>query len=172
MKFGSRWDRSLRDKGNGTEEEIGWSEFHQIQRLIEGSSSISISVYRKELPVPEAPVRPFWYSATITSEPMLIRTAKEAAEALETLNLRSWSFVPLKQAPSGKEPVRAWLVSPLHPMARFCRWSLSNYLLATPASVTLFLDHIASLGRSPILMLPDEPLQNRFRLSRMKVTGP
>lgn len=172
MKFGSRWDRSLRDKGNGTEEEIGWSEFHQIQRLIEGSSSISMGVYRKELPVPEAPVRPFWYSATITSEPMLIRTAKEAAEALETLNLRSWSFVPLKQAPSGKEPVRAWLVSPLHPMARFCRWSLSNYLLATPASVTLFLDHIASLGRSPILMLPDEPLQNRFRLSRMKVTGP
>jgi hypothetical protein len=57
-------------------------------------------------------------------------------------------------------------------MARICRWSISNYLLATPASVTRFLDHIAPLGRQPMLELPAEPLQNRFRLSRIKVTGP
>jgi hypothetical protein len=38
--------------------------------------------------------------------------------------------------------------------------------------VNLFLDHIAPLGRAPMLQLPEENLQNRFRLSRMKVTGP
>ena len=49
---------------------------------------------------------------------------------------------------------------------------VSSYLLATPASVSLFLDHIATLGRAPVIQLPAEIVQNRFRLSRMKVTGP
>ena len=47
-------------------------------------------------------------------------------------------------------------------------------LLATPDSASMFLDHIATLGRAPVIHLPVEPvqIQNRFRLSRMKVTGP
>ena len=57
-------------------------------------------------------------------------------------------------------------------LARLCRWSVSNYLLANPASVNLFMDHIAPLGRAPVLLLAPDAPQNRFRLSRMKVTGP
>jgi hypothetical protein len=103
---------------------------------------------------------------------MLITTAQEAASALETLNLASWSAQPGDQpATNNEEPVRGWLVSPLHPMSKLCRWSVSNYLLSTPTSVTLFLDHIAALGRKP-LEAPADPVQNRLRLSRMKVTGP
>ena len=55
---------------------------------------------------------------------------------------------------------------------RSCKWSVSNYLLATPSSATLFLDHIATIGREPVVRLPAETVQNRLRLSRMKVTGP
>jgi hypothetical protein len=171
-KFGSRWDETLRDMANAkTEDEIGWCEFRRVRSLMEGRSPLSLTVSREDLPVPDAPVRPFWWSATVTSEPMLITTAQEAANALESLNLSSWSYVPPKPAANAEEPIRGWLVSPLHPMARFCRWSVSNYLLATPASVTLFLDHIAPLGRQARLETAG-PLQNRFRLSRMKVTGP
>jgi hypothetical protein len=173
MKFGSRWDETLRNETKAnTEDEIGWSEFVQVRALMEGRLPISLTVTRAELPVPEAPVRPFWYSATVGSEPILITTAQEAANALESLNLSSWAFVPPAAAANSDEPVRGWLVSPLHPMARLCRWSISNYLLATPASVTLFLEHIAALGRQPWVEPVTEPLQNRFRLSRMKVTGP
>lgn len=173
LKFGSRWDGILRESGKGrTEEEIGWSEFRQVQSLMAGQSPLSLSVNPDELPAPEAPARQFWYSATTNSEPMLITTAQEAASALETLNLASWSAQPGDQpATNNEEPVRGWLVSPLHPMSKLCRWSVSNYLLSTPTSVTLFLDHIAALGRKP-LEAPADPVQNRLRLSRMKVTGP
>src|SRR5262249_53168080 len=123
------------------------------------------------LPSPDAPSRPFWYSATLESDPMLITTAQDVMNALETLNLSSWSAVPAKLNANVEEPVRGWLISPLHPLARLCRWSVSNYLLATPVSVTLFLDHIAALTGGPVLEIPD-PIQNRLRLSRMKVTGP
>jgi hypothetical protein len=178
-KFGSRWDKTLRDMANGkTEEEIGWTEFGQIRNLMEGRTALSmeghaaLNVSRQDLPVPDAPVRPFWYSATVNSDPMLITTAQEAANALETMNLSSWSCVLPNPATNAEEPVRGWLVSALHPMARLCRWSVSNYLLATPPSVTLFLDHIATLGRVPLQAPTGDPLQNRLRLSRMKVTGP
>jgi len=173
MKIGSRWDASLRGSTKAkTEDEIGWNEFRQIRGLMEGGSSLSMTVFRQDLPAPDAPARPFWYSATVTSEPTLITTAQEAVNALETMNLNSWSSVPQSPAASVEEPIRGWLVSPMHPMARFCKWSVSNYLLATPASVTLFLDHIASLGRRPMLAPTVDPIQNRFRLSRIKVTGP
>jgi hypothetical protein len=178
-KFGSRWDKTLRDTVKGkTEDEIGWTEFGQIRKLIEGQTALSmeghaaLKVSRKDLPAPDAPVRPFWYSATVNSDPMLITTAQEATNALETLNLSSWASVPPDPATNAEEPIRGWLVSPLHPMARLCRWSVSNYLLATPPSVTLFLDHIAALGRVPMQAPAEDPLQNRFRLSRIKVTGP
>ncbi len=172
-KIGMRWDEALRNKGNGkTEDEIGWCEFSEVQRLMEGSSTLSLAVTREDLPTPDAPSRPFWYSPTVDSEPTLITTAQEAATALGTLNIASWSYVPTKPVANVEEPIRGWLVSGLHPMARLCRWSLSNYLLATPASVTLFLDHIAALGRKPMLAATVDPFQNRLRLSRMKVTGP
>ena len=88
------------------------------------------------------------------------------------MNLLSWS--PKSPKPLANDSVHGWLVSPLHPMAATCRWSMYNYLLATPASGLLFLRHIAELGRVPAAVgLPQpEVFQNRLRLSRMKVTGP
>jgi hypothetical protein len=171
-KFGLRWDSALRQISGKTEDEIGWHEFTQVQQLMDGRCRLSLSVHRKDLPCPDAPIQPFWYSATAGSEPLLITTAQEAANALETMNLNSWCSSPQSLAASNDEPVRGWLVSGMHSMARLCRWSVSNYLLATPASVTLFLDHIAPLGRKPRLEIPGDPIQNRLRLSRMKVTGP
>ena len=175
MKFGTRWDATLRSMSSGkTEEEISRSQFKQVEGLIEGRSSLSMSVSREELPIPtESPVRPFWYSPTITAEPVLISTAQDAVNALGTLNLNSWSYTMTNSARNAEEPIRGWLVSPLHPMARLCRWSVSNYLLGTPRSVTLFLDHIATIGSRPRSQSETaEVAQNRFRLSRIKVTGP
>jgi hypothetical protein len=172
LKFGARWDETLRTLGSArTEEEVGWSRFQQVRRLMEGQSSLSLSVAREDLAVPAAPLRPFWYSPTAKDEPVLISNAAEAAAALETLNLSSWAYTS-RPVQSASERVCGWLVSPLHPMASLCKWSVSNYLLATPASVMLFLDHIATIGVAPVLKLPAEPIQNRFPLSRMKVTGP
>jgi hypothetical protein len=150
MKIGTRWDATLRGKSSGkTEEEISKSLFTQVESLIEGRSSLSIGVSREELPKPEAPSRSFWYSPTITAEPVLISTAHDAVNALGTLNLNSWSYAMPNAIRNVEEPIRGWLVSPLHPMARVCRWSVSNFLLGTPHSVKLFLDHIATIGRKP-----------------------
>ncbi len=172
LKFGSRWDESLRSQVNaGTEDEVGWARFEQVLRTMEGRSSLSLGVAKRDLPAPGAPIRPFWYSPTVNDEPVLIGTSAEAASALETMNIASWAYSS-KPDRSTDEPVRGWLASPLHPMATLCKWSVSNYLLATPASATLFLDHIATIGREPVLRLPAETVQNRLRLSRMKVTGP
>jgi hypothetical protein len=177
LKFGARWDEMLRNSAGGrNEDEKGWSLFHQIRRLIEGGSSLSLAVNRKDLPIADAPCRPFWYAPTVNDEPMRVGDAVEAAAALQTLNLSSWGFAP-KPWQAEEERVRGWLVSPLHPMAGLCKWSVSNYLLATPASLSLFLDHIAPIGAVPggaaaVHRLAPEPIQNRLRLSRMKVTGP
>jgi hypothetical protein len=172
MAFGARWDDALCSLAERkTEGEIGWSRFEQVRKLMEGKSSLSLPVAREDLPPVDAPARPFWYSATAKEAPVLISTAQEATAALESLNLASWSYgVPQV----GDEPIRGWLMSPLHPMARICRWTVSNYLLATPGATTLFLDHIATLGRKPVMEQPAETAatQNRFRLSRIKVTGP
>ncbi|HEY2379796.1 MAG TPA: hypothetical protein VGK48_01320 [Terriglobia bacterium] len=172
LKFGARWDETLRNSGSArTEDEAGWAGFQQIRQLIEGHSSLSLAAAREDLPSPDAPSRPFSYSATATDEPVLISTAADAAAALRTLNLSSWAFTS-KPAQTANERARGWLISPLHPMAAQCKWSVSNYLLATPASVELFLDHVAPIGVAPALQLSVEPIQKRFRLSRMKVTGP
>jgi hypothetical protein len=171
-KFGTRWDEAIRAQGGGkTEDEISRGEFRRVRRLLEGRDSISMPVSRADLPVPEAPSRPFWYAPTLNGESVLITTAQEAANALETMNLASWSSVPPKMA-NVEHHVRGWLVSPLHPIAKLSRRSLSNYLLATPPCVRLFLDHIAAICREPLVQSQAEPLQNRLRLSRMKVTGP
>jgi hypothetical protein len=173
MKFGTRWNETVRKACAGrTDDEIGWNAFHQVRRLIEGRGLLSMGVSRGDLPTTEAPARPFWYSPTASDEPLLITTAQEAADALRTLNLSSWFNAPAKTSPNADEPIRGWLVSPLHPMARLCRWSVSNYLLATPHSVNLFLDNIAPMGRQPMVAPAADSAQNRLRLSRMKVTGP
>jgi hypothetical protein len=172
LKFGSRWDATL----NGTEEskptdEKGWLRFERLKNLMEGRHVTSLAVPRMDMPEVYAPSKPFWYSPTMDEDPTLISTRQHAAMALETLNLSSWAHsAPPALGPD--ESVRGWLISPSHPNARLCRWSVSNYLLATPASVNLFLEHIAPLGRAPMHQLPEENLQNRFRLPRMKVTGP
>jgi hypothetical protein len=170
LKFGARWDATLCSLADvQTEEEIRWSRFELVRGLLEGSSSLSLAVTREDLPSVTAATMPFWYSTTPKDPPVLISNVRDAAAALETLNLASWSCAVPK---AGNEPIRGFLVSPLHPTARACRWSVSNYLLATPHASTLFLDNIATLGRTPIVQMPEETIQNRFRLSRRKVTGP
>ncbi len=170
LTFGGRWDEALCSLSDAkTENDIGWSRFEQVRKLMEGRSSLSLGVGGEDLPEVQAPSRPFWYSPTAKEPAVLIKTAEDAAGALKTLNLSSWGYA----VPKGcDEPVRGWLMSPLHPMARLCRWTLSNYLLATPSAAVLFLDHIATLGSAPVIELPVGTVQNRFRLSRMKVTGP
>ncbi|HYR85282.1 MAG TPA: hypothetical protein VE422_14450 [Terriglobia bacterium] len=170
LKIGARWDETLRERAEGrTDDEIGWSRFLQVGRIIGGGSDLSLAVQHEDLPAVATPSRPFWYSPAASKPPVLIQTAQDAAAALETMNLASWS----SELPSGaSESVRGWLVTPLHPMAHACKWSVSNYLLATPAASALFLDHIATLGRPPVVYAEPTIVQNRFRLSRMKVTGP
>ena len=62
--------------------------------------------------------------------------------------------------------VKGWLVSPQHPMASTCRWSVYNYLLATPDSTLLFLDHIAAMGRRPMLAPQSKALRKRKSFNR------
>jgi len=176
LKFGKRWDDTVSGSAKGeTTDERGWSRFQQIRRLMEGRTSLSLGVAAEDMPAPNAPANPFWYSPTPKDVPILISTAHDAKTALQTMNLSSWSCsVPIDE----EKNVRGWLASPLHPVAKACRWSVSNYLLATPDCATLFLDHIATLGRTPLIVrTPEtvrspETVQNRLRLSRIKVTGP
>jgi len=171
-RIGRRWDQTLGERADGkTEDAIGWSRFHRVGKLLEGRSTLSLGIAREDLPPIDAPAPPFWYSSNAEEAPVLVRTAQEAIAALESVNIRSWS--PVVPSAAG-EPIRGWLVSSLHPMARICRWSVSNYLLATPASSMLFLDHIAASAQKPLAAAEtkNEAFQNRLRLSRMKVTGP
>jgi hypothetical protein len=170
LKFGKRWDETVSGSAKGeTTDERGWARFQQIRRLMEGRSSLALGVAAEDMPAPNAPVKPFWYSPTPKDSPVLISTAHDARTALQTMNLSSWSCsMPIDE----EKNVRGWLASPLHPVAKACRWSVSNYLLATPDCATLFLDHIATLGRTPTIVRSPETVQNRFRLSRIKVTGP
>jgi hypothetical protein len=172
LKVGGRWDETLKATGGTqSEDEIGWSQFHRVRQLILGRDRFSIGIQREDLPAVDAPQRPFWYSPTLQEQPMLLTTAQDVTGALETLNLGSWSG-SARGSRNQDEPIRGWLVSPLHPLARQCRWTVSNYLLATPKCIALFLEHVATLARTPLVQLPAEPRQNRLRLSRMKVTGP
>jgi hypothetical protein len=166
MKFGRRSDQTLNEGGDS-----GWPQVRRIRLLIEGKNALSLPVAVQDLPKPEAPAHPFVYSPAFGAEPILITTAQEAWNALQTMDLNSWASAP---ASTADRSIRGWLVSPLHPMARRSRWSLSDYLLSTPNSVKLFLDNIAAFGRvpSPAETPSAETIQNRLRLSRMKVTGP
>jgi hypothetical protein len=179
MKIGAEWDSSLQwmaeqkaPKGSNSPEELSRIQFEEVQKLLDGRSTLSLDVSPEQLPVIKdlhAPSAPFWYSRDAKSLPSLIETAADALAALETLNIKSWSRALPK---SDEATIRGFLVSPLHAAARGCRWSVSNFLLATPSSVEMFLEHIATLGRGPIMSVEPEIAQNRFRLSRIKVTGP
>src|SRR5207247_8171828 len=129
---------------------------------------ISLAASPNDLPKVEAPCQPFWFSASGDEEPVLVETARDAALALETVNFTSWCSRQLRLP---GHFLRGFLNTPLHPWARQCRWSLSNYLLATPSTVAMFMQHIAVIGRAPV-MLVEPDAQKRLRLSRMKVTGP
>jgi hypothetical protein len=180
VKTGARWDHALdalvekdlaRKSMMRTDGNHGWLRFHRVRELIEGRATLPFKVRTKDLPPPaDAPARPFWFSPTSKDEPVLIQTTQDVRAALETLSLDSWS--PAAPKPLGNDSICGWLASALHPAASACRWSVHNYLLATPASTLLFLRHIAELGRTPVVTAQPELLPSRLRLSRMKVTQP
>ncbi len=187
-KMGSRWDdavaslaaEELEKSGRQrTDENLGWLHFHRVREIIEGRSVVSMAASSKDVPSVEAPSRPFWFSPIASDEPVLLETVRDVQWALESMNLGSWSPSLPRPLPLATADVKGWLVSPQHPMASTCRWSVYNYLLATPDSTQLFLDHIAAMGRRP--MLAPQPIgapqtkevqEERLRLSRIKVTGP
>lgn len=183
IRIGEHWEQTVREAavaeetrtvGGDNERVAGWIQFLLVKQLIQGRSSISVSACPVEMPEPNRKLeRSFWYSAGAHDTPVRIETSQEALEALGTLNLSCWAAkVPRHTDRNG---IRGWLISPLHPLARACRWSLSNYLLATPSAVSLFVDHIAPMGElSPLS--PDTSAasahQGRLRVSKIKVTGP
>jgi hypothetical protein len=174
LKIGERWDSSIhalaqaegaKNGSSGSADSTGWLCFDKVRKLIEGKSNLSLAVGRDDLSSVQAPSRPFWYSPSAKDPAVLIETSRDAAYAMETMNIASWSP---EMPDTADEPIRGWLVSGLHPMARACRWTVSNYLLATPDGSRLFLDHIATLGRGPVYTVDPETIevQNRLRLSR------
>jgi hypothetical protein len=163
LRVGARWDKAVAAMSGEDRE-----RFEIVQRVLDGRERMSLTVTRSDLPKVEAPSQPFWFSASVDEEPVLVETARDAALALESLNLASWST---RAALLPDHPVRGFLNSPLHPFARNCRWSVSNYLLSTPSAVAMFMQHIAGIPRAPHAGA-DSEAQNRLRLSRIKVTGP
>ena len=158
VRVGSRWDASLkalaaeqlRKSGKETSEEnLGWLYFHRVREILEGKSVLSLAATRSDIPLVEAPSKPFWFSVTAHDEPVLLETVRDVQWALESMNLASWSPRVPRPLPTATADVKGWLVSPQHPNASVCRWSVYNYLLATPKSTLLFLDYIAAMGRRP-----------------------
>jgi hypothetical protein len=176
LKVGARWDASVASlaeqkaakSARPTKGELSRLRFDIIDRIIAGREQLSIAAASEDFCTVGAPARPFWFRSVATADPIRIETARDAVIALEALNLNSWS--PGNLRPTGRS-FRGWLISPLHAMARMCRWSISNYLLATPSSVAMFIHDVAALSRISCRAVEPEA-QNRLRLSRMKVTGP
>jgi hypothetical protein len=176
VKVGSRWDEGVlalgaaelqRARKPESEENLGWLRFRRVRHMVEGRSVISFTASPADLPRVEAPSRPFWFSPTAAEEPIRIETARDVKSALESMNLASWSPRLPRPLPVAGADVKGWLVSSQHPMAAACRWSFSNYLLATPDSASMFLDHIGVLGgRVGTPARPEEFQQERLRLSR------
>ncbi|HET9942583.1 MAG TPA: hypothetical protein VFR05_04540 [Terriglobia bacterium] len=186
VRVGSRWDASLKSLAReevqksgkeASEANLGWLYFHRVREILEGRSVLSLAASKSDVPLVEAPSRPFWFSVTAHDEPVLLETVRDVQWALESLNLASWAPRIPRPLPATTADVKGWLVSPQHPMASACRWSVYNYLLATPNQSLLFLDHIAAMGRRPALAPElNAPQQGQFQqdrlLSRIKVTGP
>jgi hypothetical protein len=179
IKVGTRWDEGVLSLGVAelqkarkpeTEENLGWLRFRRVRHMVEGRSVISFTASPSDLPRMDAPSRPFWFSPTAAEEPVRIETARDVKSALESMNLASWSPRLPRQLPVAGADVKGWLVSSQHPMAATCRWSLYNYLLATPESALMFLDHIAVLGgRIVTPTRPEDFQQDRLRLSSKKI---
>ena len=185
LRVGSRWDAAiksmateeLRQRGKEqSEENVGWLYFHHVREILEGKSIVSMSATHSDIPLVEAPSRPFWFSVTAQDEPILLETTRDVQLALESMNLASWAPRTPRVLPATTADIKGWLVSPQHPMARSCRWSVYNYLLATPNSTLLFLDYIAAMGRRVFVPGASAPESKEFQqerlLSRIKVTGP
>jgi hypothetical protein len=181
-KIGARWDDSVREvaedqlKRSGgvlSAENLGWLRFNRVRQIMEGGALLPLGISGSDIPPVDAPSRPFWFSATSESEPVLVQTAVDVRSAFEYLNLASWAPSIPKPAPSESgDRIRGWLVSPLHPMASACRWSVYNYLLASPKTALLFLNNVATLGRLPRVLIQTDGAQKRLPLSRRNVTGP
>jgi hypothetical protein len=186
VRVGTRWDASIKSlateelRKNGketTEDNLGWLCFHRVREILEGRSVLSLAATKSDVPLVEAPSRPFWFSVTAHDEPVLLETVRDVQWALESMNIASWAPRVPRPLPTATADVKGWLVSSQHPMASASRWSVYNYLLATPNSALLFLDHIAAMGRRPALA-PEakskegKELQPERLLSRIKVTGP
>jgi hypothetical protein len=181
LKVGERWDASLTSlaeeelKRTGvtpTEENVGWLRFDRVRQILEGQSVLSLGTSPSDLPEVGAPLRPFWFSPTAQDQPVLIETARDVRCAMESMDLASWSPRLPKRLPADcSDRVRGWLVSPSHPMASASRWSVYNYLLATPDAGSLFLNHIAALGRPTIMAPRPEEFQERLRLQRIKASS-
>jgi len=183
LRVGSRWEDSMstivaeelaKSGRRPSHENLGWLQFHRVREILEGRSVISMGATAKDVPAVEAPSRPFWFSVTASDEPVLLETVRDVQWAVESMNLSSWSPRPPRPLPMTTADVKGWLVSPQHPMASACNWSVYNYLLATPDSTLLFLDHIAAMGRRNMLapQTTEQVQEERLRLSRIKVTGP
>ena len=124
LRVGARWDAAIQSMAEGqatksvaSATEIGRRRFEIIDRVMEGSEELSLAATAKDLCRADAPSRPFWFSATAADEPVRIETARDAALALEALNLNSW--LP-GQVRTTDNSFRGWLVSPLHAMAKVC----------------------------------------------------
>jgi len=175
---GTRWDKCLtslaedelkRSGAEPSDENLGWVRFGRVRQLLEGRLALSLGMADGDIPQVEAPCRPFWFSATAKAEPVLIETACDVRAALESMDLASWGPQLPKPLPTDSaDRIRGWLVSPSHPIAVACRWSVYNYLLATPTTSLLFLDHIASLCSRPSFA-PHQQFQERLRLTSTKV---
>src|SRR5262249_36911370 len=106
LKFGRRWDDAVSGAAKGeTNDERGWARFQQIRRLMEGRSSLAVGVAPEDMPAPNAPAKPFWYSSTPKDSPVLISAAHDAKMVLQTMNLSSWACsVPIDE----EKNVRGW----------------------------------------------------------------
>jgi len=183
LDAGGQWHSSvmrmvaaeLERKGKETSDEnLGWLYFDRVRQILEGRSVIALGATLSKATPMEAPSRPFWYSVTAADDPVRIETLHDVQWSLESLNFASWSPRLPRPLPVDVADVRGWLVSPHHLSASTCRWSVRNYLLSTPDSVSLFLDHIASLGGRVVPLPQPEQAQSQARLplARAKVSTP
>ena len=181
IKVGSRWDDGVTNLGleeltkagkPETKENLGWLRFNRIRMMVEGRSVISFIPSPADLPRVDAPSRPFWFSPTAADEPVKLETSRDVRAALESMNLASWSPRLPRPLPTASADIKGWLASPMHPIAGACRWSFYNFLLATPDSVSLFLDNIATLGSRQNTTPRTEEFKERLQLSTRRVTGP
>jgi len=185
LDTGAQWNGSVKRMATAeldrkgiekSAENLGWLCFDRVRQVLEGRAVLALGATLKKPPTFEAPARPFWYSVTAADDPVRLETLKDVQWSLESLNFASWSPRLPRPLPIDAADVKGWLVSPEHMMSSTCRWTVRNYLLSTPESVSLFLDHIASLG-GRVTTLPQPKLQplkaqERPPLARAKVSTP